>query len=577
MTAGGERPGGEGARQPPDPGVHERRRVTSGESPGGDSPGGESPGGGPPLEHAALRTHSWLSWMWLVPVIAAAIVLWLAWRSLEARGPEITIAFADAGTITPGQTPIKYKGVTVGVVRSVSLAPNISQVLVHARMSRTIEPYLASGARFWIVQPHVGAQGISGLSTLVSGAYIEMYPGRGAAERRFRGLAEPPILQPDTAGTLYTLLAPDVSSLIPGAPITFRGLDVGEIEGFSLAPKDREAKIYAFVRAPYDQLVHASTRFWNVAGIDLVASSGGVQLRVNSWQQLLAGGVAFDNPERAAGGSPIPRGTTFELYDSRGQAFRYPHGKPLLYRVAFAADASGLGKGTPVALEGTEIGEVTQTRLTYDRQRRALYTLATLALDSSDLDIPGIKDPASAKQAAAVRTALAELVARGLRARLVTSNLLTGSKLIALDVVADAPPGRIRQVDGFSELPTAPAADIEAILRSVQSTMHHIDRATAGPHLAHALAELDATLTHLDTLSSQLAPETKSLIASLRATSAAAQRAAQAANAVLGANSTRSTDLPRLMRQLSDAARSVRDLADYLDRHPEALLRGRQK
>jgi paraquat-inducible protein B len=533
-------------------------------------------GGDAPYAEAPLRAHSWLSWMWLFPIVAAAVVLGLAWRDLAERGPEITVRFVDAGTLQPGQSPIKYKGVSVGIVQSIGLTADASQVLVRARMKRFIQPYLASGARFWIVQPRVGAQGITGLTTLVSGAYIEMYPGRGAPKRHFTGLDEPPVLQPDTSGTFFTLLAPDASALIPGAPITFRGIAVGEVEGFSLAPSHREVRIYAFVRAPYDHLVHAGTRFWNVAGIDLNAGSQGFQLRVNSWQQLLAGGVAFDTPAGASLGPPGARNRTFQLYDNRSQALRYPSGRPVLYQVRFAANARGLGKGTAVELEGTGIGEVTSTRLLYDRASGTLYTRATIAIDPADIEIPGVASSDAAEQAAAVKAALAHLVTHGLRARLVSSSLITGSKLVSLDVVAGAPAARIRLVAGVEQLPAAPGTDIDAMLRSLQQTLHHLDQATAGPQLRHALVELDATLTKLDQLTTTLTPQTESLVKSLRATSDAAQRAANAASATFGANGAENTDLPRLMRQLSDAARSVRELSDYLDRHPEALLRGRR-
>ena len=558
--------------------------MTSGESqqprPAGAEPepaaGAGDGAGRASYPEAALRPHSWLSWMWIIPVIAAAVVLGLAWHNLAERGPEITIAFDDAGTLEPGQSPIKYKGVSVGMVQSIGLTADATKVVVRARMRRFIAPNLAPGARFWIVQPRVGAQGITGLTTLVSGAYIEMYPGHGAPLRHFEGLGEPPVMQPDSAGTFFTLLAPDASALIPGAPITYRGIDVGEVEGFALDRSHREVRIYAFVRFPYNHLVHAGTRFWNVAGIDLVAGTQGLQLRVNSWQQLLAGGVAFDTPQGASLGPPTAHHLTFTLYDSREQAMRYPLERALEYTMRFAQNARGLAPGTPVELEGTEVGEVTSRVLTYDPHTGALYTRATIAIDPDAIDVLGVGPSGVAKRAAAVRAALARLVAQGLRARLLSSSLVTGSMLVALDRVRGAPPARIRVVDGTPEIPVAPGTDIDTILRSAEETLRHIDRATAGPQLRHAVTQLDATLTALDRLTTSLTPETRSLIKSLRATSAAARQTANAASAALGANGTQNTDLPRLMRQLNDAARSIRELADYLDRHPEALLRGRQ-
>jgi paraquat-inducible protein B len=533
-------------------------------------------GEGSSYEHAIVTGRSWLGWVWLVPILAAGVVLWLAWRGLAARGPQITIAFTDAGTLEAGQTPVKYKGVNVGRVETIRLAADVSHVVVYARMSRAVEPYLATGARFWIVQPRVGAQGISGLTTLVSGAYIEMYPGRGEAQRSFTGLEQPPVLQPNTRGTSITLIAPSAGSLLPGAPITYRGVDVGEIQGSELAPSNRQVKIYAFVRAPYDRLVHAETRFWNAAGIDLIAGAQGLRVRVNSWEQLFAGGVSFDTPDWALGGAPSVAGSNFQLYDSRSEALLYPHGTPLVYHLEFTGNARGLQNGTPVELEGSAIGEVTAAQLIYDPARKLLYTDATIAIDASAVDVPGLTQAPTPQHAAAVRAGLESLVARGLRAQLVSSSLLIGEKIVALETLPGASPARMQQVAGATELPTAPPANIDTILQSVQDTVGRIDRATAGPKLNRALDELDSTLLHLNQLATELQPQTQALVASLRATAEAAQRTAQAAGAVLGANATQSADLPDLMRQLSDAARSVRELADYLDRHPDALLRGRR-
>jgi paraquat-inducible protein B len=568
--------------------------VTNGGRAGGGEHAGGAPGAGSqqpgephgpagsrdshdvPESIVVARRHAALSWLWLAPIIAAGVVLWLAWRAIAARGPEITIAFNDAGTLQAGQTTIKYKGVNVGMVDSVGLAPDVSRVLVHARMSRTIEPYLATGARFWIVQPRVGAQGISGLTTLVSGTYIEMYPGRGEAQRSFRGLEEPPVLKPETPGRFFTLLAPDAGLLMPGSPITYRGLAVGEIEGSTLASSGKQVEIYAFVRAPFDHLVHPESRFWNEGGIVVNAGAQGVRIRMSSWQQLIAGGVSFDTPEWALQGEPSRQDAIFRLYDTRTAALRYPRRSPVFYRVAFAGNARGIAEGTPVALEGTSIGEVTEAHLVLDPKRHALRTVATLALDPSAVEVAGVPHSKPAARQTAFSAEIDHLIGKGLHARLVSSSLLTGQKLIALDMLPDAPQGRVRKVAGVTEIPTAPSADIDDILASVESTEHHLDRATSGPELGHALKSLDSTLTRLDGLTASLQPQVQSLISSLDDTSSSLRQAAQAASGVLGANGRQSVDLPRLMRQLSDAARSVRELSDYLDRHPEALLRGRR-
>jgi paraquat-inducible protein B len=201
-----------------------------------------------------------------------------------------------------------------------------------------------------------------------------------------------------------------------------------------------------------------------------------------------------------------------------------------------------------------------------------------LEIDPSKVQIvrkPG-DETSDEDPAAALGTRIEKLVARGLRAHLVSANFLTGSKVVSLDMIPEAGPGRISREDGIAELPTAATTDLTAILASVQSLLHHVDSATAGPELGHAIKELDATLTHLDKASAEIEPQIQPLMASLRQTAEAAQRTLQAANNVLGTSAASGADLPRLIRELTDSARSLRDLADYLERHPESLLRGRK-
>jgi paraquat-inducible protein B len=246
-------------------------------------------------ERARIRPRRWFVWVWVVPIVAAGLVIWLGWRSLADRGPMITIAFKAAEGLQAGQTKIQHRDVDVGTVQSVELTPDMSRVIVHARMTRQATPYLNEKTRFYIVAPHVGIGGISGLSTIVSGSYIEMYPGKdGDSKRHFVALDEPPIILPDTPGRSFTLEAPDLGSLSRGSPISYNGVSVGEVEGYTLAPDGTHVTVTAFIRAPWDDLVHPETRFWNAGGVDLTAGAQGIRVRANSWQQLLSGGVAFE-------------------------------------------------------------------------------------------------------------------------------------------------------------------------------------------------------------------------------------------------------------------------------------------
>jgi paraquat-inducible protein B len=552
----------------------------------------------------AERTPRRASVIWLAPAFALAVVAWLSVHTLLQRGPAISIRFTSAEGLTAGETEIRHKGVRVGTVESFVLSPNLSEVIVHARMTREVSAHLTGSTRFWIVTPRVGTSGISGLNTLVSGAYIEMYPGEGEPQRDFVGLEDPPLLQPDTPGRAFTLTEDELGAIGPGTPVNYRGVQVGQVEGYALDGNGKHVNIYAFVRAPYDALVHDDTRFWDASAIDVSAGPQGIRVRLNSLQQLVTGAIGFDTPLPAApvvatesvgqaiaqqaAGRPLaattaagaaPEAATdkvFPLYDSQAVALRNRGGPRLYYTLRFD-EAAGLQSGTPVQLRGVEVGEVTHAQLVFDAAAATLYESASMSIDPNAVQLVGVAHNSGAEQLAAIRAGMGRLVARGLRAQLVTANFLTGQKVIALDIAPDAAPVRFDASAATPEFPTAHGADVDAILQSLQNTLHHIDAATAGPALGNAIKNLDATLGHLEQITRELQPQIKPLVASLRATADAAQAAAQSANGAIGPDSALASELPGLLQQMSAAARSIRELADFLDRHPEALLRGRHE
>jgi paraquat-inducible protein B len=551
----------------------------------------------------AQRVRRRLSMVWLAPAFALAVVAWLSVHTLIQRGPAITIRFTSAEGLTAGETEIRHKGVRVGTVDSFELSPDLSEVVVHARMTREVSKNLTGSTRFWIVTPRVGTSGISGLNTLVSGAYIEMYPGEGVTQRDFVGLEDPPLLQPDTPGRAFTLTEDELGAIGPGTPVNYRGVQVGQVEGYALDANGLHVNVYAFVRAPYDALVHDDTRFWDASAIDVSAGPQGVRIRLNSLQQLVTGAIGFDTPlppgapvptqsvgqaiAQQAAGKQMPAAArsapeaaadkVFPLYDSEAIALRNHAGPRLAYTLRFDESAAGLQSGTAVQLRGVEIGNVTQAKLVYDPASGNLYEAASMSLDPSVVQLAGVAPVSAAGQAAAVRVGLARLVARGLRAQLVTANLLTSQKVIALDIMHDVPAASLDLNAATPEFPTTHGADIDGILQSLQNTLKHIDQATAGPSLGNAIKNLDATLGHLEQITRDVQPQIKPLLASLRATADAAQKAAQSAGSTLGPDGALATQLPPLLQQVNDAARAIRELADFLERHPESLLRGRHE
>jgi paraquat-inducible protein B len=527
---------------------------------------------------ARVKGRRWFAWVWAVPIVATGIVIWLAWRSLADRGPMITIEFKVAEGLQAGQTKIQHRDVDVGTVDSVELTPDLSRVLVRARMTRQATHFLNENTRFYIVAPHVGVGGISGLSTIVSGSYIEMYPGRdGTAQRSFVALDEPPILPPDSHGRFFTLESTDLGSLTRGSPISYHGVSVGEVEGYLLADNGSHVTVTAFIRSPWDDLVHPETRFWNAGGVDVSLGAQGVRVRANSWQQLLSGGVAFETSTAVLAKPPSPADADFPLYDNRESALRAPRGLEIVYAAAFEGNQRGVEPGISVELQGDEVGEVKEAHLKYDERRHTLVT--QVSVDPDRVKIEGLPNPPGVDSREVVGGWLKTLVTRGMRAQVASASFLTGQKLIGLEMSPNAPPARIEQVGKNLEFPATSSGDLTEILQSVRGVLKNLDRATSGPQLGHALQSLDQTLTRLDSITRDVEPDIKGLVKSLRDTADAAQGTLTSVQGMMGGNSNNpaNTDLPKLMRELEDAARSVRVLADYLDRHPESLLRGRQE
>jgi paraquat-inducible protein B len=530
------------------------------------------------VPEARVRKHRWFAWVWIVPITAAGIVIWLAVRTLVARGPDIQIVFHSVEGLQARQSTIQHRGVTVGTVEQLELAPDMSQVVVHARITRAAARWLNENTKFYIVSPRVSVEGISGLSTLVSGSYIEMSPAPGKGEqRKFIGLDDAPGVDPSTPGRTFMMSTSDLGSLTRGSPISYHGVSVGEVQDYAISPDGQHINVTAFIRSPYDGLVHPETRFWNAGGVDVALGAQGLRIRANSWQQLLSGGIAFETPPAALKTAPSATGAAFPLYDNRRAAFRDPRSTQIVYIADFSGNLRGVDAGTPVELEGVDIGQVRDSQLRYDPKAHTLTTLVTIAIDPDRIQIQNMPRPANTDSGQAAQQWIETLVAHGLRAQVTTANLITGLKIIALDMVKGAGPARVEHVDQYLKLPTTSSQDVTEILQSLRDVLNNLERATSGPEIGHAIKSLDATLTNLEKLTSDVQPDVKELIRSLRATSDAAQDALQSVHGLVGRGGSEGPDLSQLMKQLTDAARSVRGLADYLDRHPEALLRGRRE
>ncbi|MDX1401137.1 MAG: MlaD family protein, partial [Kiloniellales bacterium] len=269
------------------------------------------------FQEPEVKPQRRISTVWLIPIIATLIGGWLAYRTISEMGPTITITFKDGGSLEAGKTKIKYKSVEIGEVEDVELSKDLTHVTVTAKMDKEAEPHLTEETKFWVVRPRVGVGGISGLETLVSGAYIEVDPRPGPPTRAFTGLEKPPGVTAQEAGTQYRLQAESLGTIGHGTPVFFRDIPVGRVVGYELAKDVRNVFIDIFIEAPHDREIQPNSRFWKVSAVEMSMGAEGFDLKVGSLAAIIGGGIAFLTPVTATGtGEPSPPLSVFRLYES---------------------------------------------------------------------------------------------------------------------------------------------------------------------------------------------------------------------------------------------------------------------
>ena len=299
---------------------------------------------GPERPTAAVR-RSRISWVWLIPLVAAAIAGYLGWRTLRDQGPQVTISFRTGEGITAGQTRVRYKAVELGLVESVRLADDMSHVLVTVRMRQEAAPFLTDKARFWVVRPRLSSGSLAGIETIVSGSYIEMDPGeRGGAEQyQFTGLEQPPGVRSGEPGTTYQLRASRIGSLGPGAPVFYRDVVVGEVLGYDIGNGLGPSTVSIFVRAPYNGFVREGSHFWNASGLSVQVGTEGLHIEVASLQAVLSGGVAFDRP-KDPDAKAAAADAEFPLYRNYAEAQSAGYTARQEFVTYFESSVRGLGR-----------------------------------------------------------------------------------------------------------------------------------------------------------------------------------------------------------------------------------------
>ncbi len=538
------------------------------------------------VPHATVHSKKSFSIIWVVPVVAAVIGGWLAYKAATEKGPVIRITFETAQGLEAGKTKIKYKDVEVGHVTAIQLGENLSNVVVTAELVKQAEDWLTENSRFWVVRARVAAGSISGLGTVFSGAFIGMDPGTGEkSPREFKGLEIPPVVTADLAGSHFQLRSDRLGSLDIGAPVYFRQIRVGKVAAYGLEAEGQSVGIDVFIAEPYHTLVSKDTRFWNASGLDISVDTSGIKVDTESFVSMMVGGIGFETPVSLNGTGPVPGGHKFALYPNRQSIYEKSYEEKNKWILHFDTSVRGLAVGAPVEFRGTKIGQVLDVRLEFDMADMSFRTPVLIDIEPGRIAVIGEQPKDWDRE-----DLMNHLVTKGFRAQIASGSLLTGQMFVALDVFPNEKPREIIWTGQYPELPTiASAVDkfkggvtqlaerlgnlpIEEIANNLQSALRGADRLLSAPEIPKAIQSLSDTLEHIrkitTKLDTQVTPAFSDTLEQTRVTLAEAQH-------LLSTDSPLHHQLNRMMVEFADAARSIRALADYLEKNPEALLRGK--
>ncbi|MEO8746814.1 MAG: MlaD family protein [Rhodanobacter sp.] len=518
------------------------------------------------------RRRSHASLVWLVPALAALVGLGLVVHSWLQAGPEITISLQSAEGLDAGKTQVKYKNVVIGRVQTIRLSEDRSRVLVKVALEKNAENFATQETRYWVVRPRIGLGGVSGVGTLLSGAYIGADVGDSQVPQdHFTGLEAPPAISHGEPGRSFILHSDNLGSLDIGSPLYFRRIQVGRVASYELDKDGQGVTLHIFVEASYQKYVTTNSRFWNASGIDVSIGADGLKVNTQSLATVLAGGVAFQDPPGPRQDAPAAEDAPYQLFADRTTAMAMPDGEPYYIRMRFGQSVRGLAVGAPVEFLGVNIGRVVSLHLDYDEQTQRFPMVVGAVIYPQRLGTAYVKLMAQADtggKPVGLPQLLGRLVEHGLRAQARTGNLLTGQLYVALDFVPHIPKVTFDAAAKPLTIPTAAGSfdKLQEQIGDVVSELSKVPFASIGRNLDQSLSNLNDTLKQVN---AKTLPELGSTMRGVQQTMGTAQNA-------LSGDSPLQQNLGVTLEQLQRMARSLRVLTDYLGAHPEALLRGRR-
>ncbi len=467
-------------------------------------------------EQAHVKPTSKISKIWIIPLLVMIIGGWLVWYQWQNQGPMITIEMKSAAGIEVNKTPIKVRDLTIGQVKKMDLKHDLEGVLVHARIDASAAHLLTDKAQFWVVSPRISFSEVSGLNTLLSGAYIAMSPNEeGGRQLHFVAQERPPSTPPGTPGLHLSLKSDDELAYKAGDPIIYKGFKVGEFEDSSFNIEERVVYYEAFIEAPYHKLITENTRFWNVSGVKLNLESSGVKVETGSLETLLANGITFGIPEGVNTGKQVTENAFFTIYEDQTAAINARFKLAAEYILLIDETVRGLKVGAPVEYRGIEIGEVRSINASHVTEGNILQEDFPIPVLISIY--PGkVRQDDNEKGLNFVRQTMKKWIVQDLRASLRMGNVLTGGLFVDLKHVKDLSPQPLQTINGYDVIPTVSneftqlTQKADAILDKInQLPLDQLagDISTVINDLSEAATSVKTTSDNFDTLVAEIDAE----------------------------------------------------------------------
>ncbi|PMX03017.1 mammalian cell entry protein [Pseudomonas sp. FW215-R2] len=522
---------------------------------------------------APIKTRRFsISLVWIVPIVAVLVGISLVVHNLMQEGPTIVVTFKTGSGLTANKTEVKYRNVVVGQVSDVELSDDQKSVNATIKLSKQAETFTREDSQFWVVRPRIGAGGVSGIDTLLSGDYIGADIGQSNDRAKyFKGLENPPPITYGEPGRRFNLHASDLGSLDIGSPVYYRKIPVGQVVAYALDPDGKGVNIEVFIHAPNDAYVTENTRFWNASGIDVNVGANGFAVKTESLSTLLVGGIAFRAPDYSPNDVAAADEKSFDLFEDQMTALAPPNGKPQYLSLRFDQSLRGLKVDAPVEFLGMEIGRVVSINLDFDEKKRSFplnvgIVIYPQRLGRAHEKMLKVLNHNPDDEAAGVRL-IGTFIDNGLRAQARSGNLLTGQLYIALDFFPKAEKVAFDPTARPISVPTVPGS-LEQLQEKLEAMVDKLNKLP----VERIAGNLDSNLVELRKGLTQFNAKT---LPGVQSTLADVSKTLQSASSTLAEDSPQREQLTQTLDELGRMSRSLRELSDYLGRHPESLIRGR--